>query len=1105
MSKFKFLSSTLLLISLAFVAHAQERLSIRLSKAPLSALIKAIEAESDYTFFINDSKVNAGVVVSIDQQNSTVDQVLKAALSNTTYSYQIVGKQIVLTSSPNLKSSATNSQRRQVTGTVKDVNGTPLRGVTVSVLRQSSSTSTDSNGKYILDIPSSSTQLQFAFLGYSDRLVNIVDKSNYDVVLDENTTLMDEVVVIGYGAQSKKDLTGAVSVVKMDDIESGTQSTISHSLAGKAAGLRVNRTSAQAGGGANFRIRGQASINASNDPLIVIDGFPVSSGGSLDGGNIYQSGSTDNVLESINPDDIESISVLKDAASTAIYGARAGHGVIIINTKRGKNQKAKVDYSGNYSAQRMSNNFDMLQVDAYMDMRNKQLYEEYLKVNGLGIYSDYISLPNDHVVAAFTPMYTNDQIHQAVGTNWLDNVTRNGFMTQHNLSINGGGASTRFLTSFNFMRQEGIVRNNNANRFTTRLNLDQDLSRIFTLGITANYSKNKYDNVPLGDGQNEYSGVLTSAIQANPAIPIFDAIGNYYIDPYRPFVPNPVSLLDILDKTDKDRLLASGYLSAKPITGLELKLKIGADRKIQKRSNYLPKTTLEGQKHNGSANISQEDATDYLLALTADYGLSIGDHKLKSLVGYSYQQFNGAGVTAGNRDFLTDGFLYHNIGAGTYEKPIVGSWAWKNSIASYFLRMHYDYKGKYFLEGTLRADGASNFTPENRWGYFPSLSAAWTISEESFMQSSKGWLNVAKLRASFGQTGNSSVGYRIQDFFSVGRNAIFGETQVENPGVFASEIGNPSLTWETTRELNLGLDLAFFNNRVNLTTEVFDRKISDLLSTKILMSYFEVPTVAANIGATKSSGVEVTLNTNNIQKEHLSWNTTFTLSHYYDRWAERDPDWKPSSYQKFNDPIRAWWSYEAVGIMQPGATAPAAQADLLPGMMILKDQNGDNNINNDDMVYVDNGDPKLIMGFNNSLKFKRFDFNIYFYGETGRKRGASYKQTWTRMDNGQNVSQMSYEAFSSSNLESPHPTYLRGGYGWGDYYVKSINFIRCGNINLGYSLPNVGKVARNLRIFVDVTNPFVLTNWTGIDPETDNQEFPYPNIRSYNFGLNLSL
>lgn len=1064
----------------------------------MKSVIRWIEDNTRY-IFIYQTDVDLDRRVEVVLQKDNIQTLLDGVLSGTDLEYQIRGRQIMLSR----KTMAAESGEKTVSGVVSDNAGIPVIGASVVVKGKSGyGVITDTDGRFSITAPAGSV-LEVSCLGFKAAEITVGARDRIDIVLKEDMEMLDEIVVVGYGTQTKKTLTGAVSVMDMDDLETSTVSTMSHALAGKAAGLRVTQVSAKPGGGSTFNIRGAASTGAGNDPLFVIDGFPVSSTGSLSSGNIYTEGTTDNILSSINPDDIESITVLKDAASTAIYGARAGHGVILITTKRGKDHKPRVTYSGAASVQIPRTNYKVLDTKTFMDMRNKQEYEEYLKSYGLGIYEGYVAKPESGVIPAFTPRYTNDEILRAEGTDWLDEVMRTGYMHQHNISVNGGTDKTRYLASINYMNQEGIVKNNGFSRFSARVNLDQDFNKYVSAGLNASYTQNSYDNVPLGDNVNEYSGVLTSAIQANPANPIYDENGDYYIDPLRSTVPNPVSLLEIQDKTVRDRIMASAFAVVRPVDGLQLKLMLGADRNFQKRSSYVPSTTLQGANTNGDANISQEEQTTYLMEITAQYEKYFGDHYVKALAGYSFQKFITQGVSAGNKDFITDAFGYNNLGYGAWAKPSAGSWASTNSIASTFFRVNWSYANRYLVEATLRADAASNFTPENRWGLFPSVSVGWIINEEKFMRNTKDWLSILKLRASYGQTGNSNVGYRIHDYYAVGNNTIIGGE--ESAGVYAAGLGNPNLTWETTSEFNVGLDLGFLDSRISLSAEYFRRKITDLLVTdKPLPSYNEVSTIAANQGATQSQGVEITLNTVNIQKAGFEWNTTLTLSHYEDRWLDRGPNWVSQPYQKENDPIRAWWSYEAEGILQPGEKAPVHQPDLVPGMMKLKDQNDDGLLNQYDMVYVDNGDPKIIYGFSNSLRYKNLDFNIYFYGEAGRKRGESYFESWTRMDNGANVSTYSYRAFSSSNLGATDPGYVRGGDGWGDYYVKSIYFIRCGNITVGYRIPLKKSVCQNLRVYADVTNPFVITNWTGLDPETDNGTYPYPNVTSFNLGLQVT-
>lgn len=1088
-------------IGLTYAAdsYAQKALiSIDVRNQRVEDILKEIEEQSDFDFFFNNRHVDLNRRVSVSADKSNIFSVLKEIFAGTNVKYSVLDKKIILSVE------AESPQQEKVVvvnGIVIDSANEPVIGA--SVLEKGvkgNGTITDLDGKFTLKISAENVELEVSYIGFQTQAVKVVPGKKLMIVLKEDTKLLDEVVVVGYGTQTKKTLTGAVSMMDMKDIEATTVTTVSHALAGKAAGLKVNLQSAQPGGGSKFRIRGEASTGAGNEPLFVIDGFPVSSGSSLESGNIYKAGTMDNVLESLNPDDIESISVLKDAASTAIYGARAGHGVILITTKRGKTGKPAVSYSASGSVQNIRANYDMLDAAQFMDMYNKQTYEKYLVQYGLGIYEGYVK--SSETPTGYTPGYTNDQLKYVNGTDWLKEVTRLGYMQQHNLSINGGSESMRYMASINYMDQDGVVKNNGTSRFSMRLNFDYELSKYVSVGITSSYSQNKYDNVPLGDGENENSGILTAAIRANPALPIYDENGDYYIDPRRATTPNPVSLLEITDKTTKDRIMGSAFITVKPVSGLELKFNLGADRRFQKRSNYLPKTTLEGERNLGSGYISQEDAQDYLMELTASYSKTFKEHNLKVLGGYSFQKFTTEGVSAGNTEFLIDGFSYHNLGAGGAAKPSVGSWASKSSLGSYFARLNYMYGNRYLFEATVRADGASNFEPDNRWGFFPSVALGWVMSEEKFMEKTRSWLSNLKWRVSYGQTGNSSVGNRVKDAYSVGYSYVIGGT--EKKGVYASKLGNPLLTWETTSEFNAGVDLGFFNDRVRLTAEYFNRRITDLLvSEKKLLSYNEVNKIAANAGATKSQGVEVTLNTTNISTRNFTWNSTLTLAHYNDRWDKRPVDWKPNSYEKKDDPIRAWWAYESEGILQVGEKAPAAQADLLPGQVKIKDQNKDGVINDNDKIYMDNGDPKLTFGFNNSLRYRNLDFTIYFYGETGRKRGASYLEDWTQAAQGANVSTYVYNSFSSQNITATDPSFLYSAYGYGDFYVKNSYYIRCGNITLGYTLPLKKKFLQSCRIYADINNPFIITNWTGLDPETDNGTYAYPNITSYSLGINI--
>lgn len=1082
--------------------------NVSAKNATLESVLKQIEKQSEFLFFYNLEEINKNEKISIHKKNANIQEVLDAIAAKTGLRYTIKDRHIVLTLAEAKVAPVVTQQKQKMSGVVSDNFG-PIVGASVIVKGTTTGIVTDMDGNFLLENVKKGDVIQVSFIGYMTQEF-VYDGTNKPVAIQlrEDTQTLDEVVVVGYGVQKKRDLTGAITSVKMDDAPVGTFTTIGHALAGKAAGLQVSQSSAQVGGGSSFRIRGAASTGAGNDPLIIIDGFPVSGGSDLGSGTRYNAGTTDNILESINPNDIESIEVLKDASSTAIYGSRAGHGVIIITTKRGKSQRLQVQYSGNVSVQNMKNAYEVLDAKEYMQQRNRYNYELYLYNNGLDVYKDYSPVGPEHVPSTYVPRYSDAEIAAAQSTDWFGAVTRTGFQHSHNISLTGGSEKTQFMASLNMLEQAGVVKNNNLSRVTTKVNLDQTISKYVKAGLSFNLSRNMYDNVPIGTGEFEYAGIISSAVRFNPGLPIRDEEGNYTINPDFSQLPNPVSLLEITDKTTKDRFLGSAYAQVEPVKGLILKATLGIDRKYAKRKTYLPKATKYGAAVNGQASINQEDRNDYLMELTANYAKTFGNHNLNALVGYSYQEFNTEGFSAGNQDFLIDAFLYNNLGAGNYARPSVSSWASKTALGSYFGRINYSYLGRYLLTATVRADGASNFDPDNRWGFFPSASLGWRFSDESFMQNANSYLSNGKFRVSYGQTGNSNIGNRTLSYYATGFNNVFGDTGFM--GVYASQLGNPNLTWETTSELNVGLDLGFFNNRISASVEYFNRTISDLLvKQKSLPSYNEVTSIASNIGKTKSQGVELTLNTVNIDTKDWSWTTDLSISTYKDRWKERDPNWKPAAYEKVDDPIRAFYAYVSDGLMQVGEKAPAHQAALKPGQVKLVDRNNDGMLNDEDKVLIGSKDPAMIFGFNNTVRFKDFDFNIYFYGEINKWCGASYYDSWASsayaLNQGQNQSKGFIDKWSHDNQMGQYPSLLDSDYDSGDFWLKKVSFIRCRNITLGYTIPVSKKILQRIRVYGDVNNPFVISNWNGLDPETDNgNQFAYPNVTSFSFGVDVT-
>lgn len=1115
-------------------------LNVSAKNETLEKVLKQIEKQSEFLFFYNLEEINKNEKISINEKNATIQTVLDAIAAKTGLKYTIKDRHIVLTSEVAPASAAVAQQDRKVTGTVSDAFG-PVAGANVIQKGTTNGTTTDMDGHFSIEVPANAT-LQISFIGYIPQDIAVKNQSVINVLLKEDTQALEEVVVVGYGTMKKKDLTGAVASVKMDDTPVGTVSSISHALAGKAAGLQVSTISAQPGGQSTFRVRGAASSDkAGNDPLIIIDGFPVSTPGSLDSGNQYKDGNTDNILGSINPNDIESIEVLKDASSTAIYGARAGNGVIIVTTKRGKSGAAKVQYSGSASVQQIAKSYEMLDASGFMQATNNYNRELWLRTNGVGIYG---GKSESDIAMPYVPKYTESEIaNPANNTNWFDEISRLGFQTSHNLSVTGGNDNTKYLVSGNYFKQDGVIKNNAMERYSARVNLDQKLSKYVKMGINLNVSRNEYDNVPLGDGQNENAGILVSAAQFNPSLPIRDENGDYSMNSDASFLPNPVSLLDITDKTTKERLLGNVFFEVRPIQDLLLKANFGIDRNYQKRKQYMPTTTLYGARENGSAYVAQADNSDYLMELTASYTKQIGEHNFGVLAGHSYQLFTYEMLSGKNNDFITDGFLFNNLGAGNAKRPTVGSSATKSRMASFFGRVNYSFKDRYLLTATIRTDGSSNFAEGNRWGVFPSVAAGWRFLEEDFMSPLKNVLSNGKLRLSYGETGNSNVGDVAYSYYKVGnRNNIFGGSMVN--GVYLDQLGNSDVTWETTREWNVGLDLGFLNGRINVTAEYYHKIISDLLNERTLLSYNEVNKLIANVGKTQSQGFELTINTTNIRNKDFEWTSDLTFSLYRDKWKERDPNWKPSAYSEYNGYIRTFAGYLSDGLVQPGETIDHMPG-ALPGQVKIKDINGyvyeadgsikvdkhgipmktgkpDGKLDDADKVIYGSKDPGYLLGFNNTLRYKNFDFNIYFYGQFNKLSAGSYKKTWISnnvndLRRGYNQPTSISDLWSSSNQDGTLPGYFQteSAYGTGDYYYEKTWFIRCRNITLGYNIPikTSKHILSNVRVYFDVNNPFIITPYTGLDPETDASssdtnasqlQWAYPNVRTYSFGLDIT-
>lgn len=1115
------------------------RLSLDMKNSSVSDVLKVIEDQSEFFFLYSEKIIDVNRKINIDLRASSIEKVLDTIFEGTDVSYTVKGRQIVLTSpeANNFEEkSPINQQPTTISGKVTDSTGAPLPSVSAAVKGTTIRTITDVNGNYTLpDVPANA-YIQFTFIGMKMQEINIGTKTSVNVVMEDETIGLDEVIAVGYGTVKKRDLTGAVSSVKASDMNMTAVSSIGSALKGKVAGLSISQNSAQPGGGLDILIRGAGSVNASNQPLYIVDGFPIATLDQPGSGNERLDAGTQSILNFINPNDIASVEVLKDASSSAIYGARAANGVVLITTKRGTTGRAIVSYSTSSAVQKHTNIFDVYGLKDWMKAKNNSSWDMWMWENAVVPYGDRsleaaMSSPKNGV--SYRLPYTDTQIGTTgAGTDWVKLITRDGSIQQHNLSVQGGNDLTKFMVSLNYFDNKGIIKNSEMKRYTGKINLDQAINEYFKMGVNIIVSRIDNDNTPLGDKPWEKSGLLRAAVQMGPHISARDDNGNYPINPLLPTQPNPYSLLTVVDKGLMDRILANANVTAEPIKGLFLKLNVGTDIANQSRKTYMPKTTLHGGLAGGIATINQSLNEQYLMESTANYSKVIGPHQIGLLAGFSAEKFKVSGDNLGNNNFLTDGFGWNNLNAGEGTK-IVGSWGSENSMMSYFTRLNYTLSDRYLLTATFRADGASVFAKNNKWGYFPSVALGWNMVEESFMEFARPALTMLKLRASIGQTGNSDIGSNA--FASYYASPAWNNADnIPLIGVFQARLENPDLKWETTTEYNLGFDIAMLDNKISASFEYYNKVISDLLNLKPLNAYHDVSFVMANIGKTQSKGFEATINTKNFTSKNFRWTTDFTFSLYRDRWLERTSDWKPAVYENSDDPIRSVYSRIAVGILQVGDPVPAAQPDLKPGQLIVADINGYKRDENGDPV-VENGrfmllgkpdgviddadtklmgtnDPGYIAGISNHFRIKDFDFSFDFNGMFDRTMmDPTYMAYGTSADGiaqyGYNGLRILEKRWTPDNPSTVYPSSFYGWsrYGYGDWFYQNAWYIRLQNITLGYTLPSnvMRKVFSSFRVYMDVNNVFVLSPYTGLDPETDSYAVAYPNARTFTLGLDI--
>lgn len=1118
------------LLAMPSIMQAQnQKVKLTGRNITLKMAFEQIEKQTGLSVDYDANAINVNMVIKSIPQANVLKEIMTQLLKGTGCIFTINQLHVIISVQSKAKVQVDNSTNEgAISGIVSDIDGNPLLGASVVVKGTGKGIVTDLNGKYKV-VASKGAVLQVSYIGYVNQQVTVKESSNINIQLSENSKMLNEVVAIGYGNMKKSDLTGAISSVKADDLPKGGSTTLAQMLKGQIAGISFSQTSSQPGAAVWLQIRG-AATGAS--PLIVIDGIPQSTMWEPSTGLNFGKGDKESVLDNLNPDDIKDIQILKDASATSIYGSRAAGGVMLITTKRGsENAKTNVSLKYSYTTQWMAEKPEVLSAKDYMNASNDSKLERWVKSQGYYPWGTKILPEYDQLVQLFKAAgnewnYNPSNIETFTGgTDWYDEVTRQGEIKQYDFSMNGGDKNTSYLVSLGYMGNKGIVKNNDYTRITGRMNLDHTFNKWIKGGISANYSRINSNDVPISAASGSTS-LFAACRKYDPTIPIRDEYGNYSIGTLYSLAQNPASILDVSMETKKDNILTSAYVEFKPIEGFSIKPTFGYDRKFANTGSYFPSTTQEGLGANGIANIVQNGISNYYMNLTVSYNKTFAkDHTLGLMVGWEDQKTESDGFRAQNSGFAYDNVKWYNLGQGTYERPGVSSSYTVDRNASLISRLNYSYKDRYMLTANFRRDGSSNFAENKQWGNFGGAALAWRINEEEFLKNVN-WLSNLKLRTGAGVTGYAGSLTGTQTYYTAGHDYYFNSKYTSGVGLAA--IGNPNLSWESQQDINIGLDFGFFNNKLGGTIDVYERRISDRIGTKALMSYQEITSMNNNTQRIDNTqGIDLSVFGSIINKNSFAWNSQITVTYYRDYTSKRDPSEILDINNNYSYTWNDMWYFKSDGIIlpgeivswMPGVSAGAVKIKDVDGY--LYDANGkkvldeygkplysgvpDGKINNADLVKIGNNTP-LPFSWSNTFKYKNFDLNIYIYGNLNHYK-TNDKLANISYDTYQGVNTSPYysQRFTYNNTSSTIPAFTQteSTLGYGDYYIEKAWFIRLDNITLGYSLPKrlTKHVAESIRFYGTMKNIAVITPYKGTDPEFDT--YSYPSVSSFSFGIDF--
>jgi TonB-dependent starch-binding outer membrane protein SusC len=991
------------------------------------------------------------------------------------------------------------SQGKRVTGVVKDKSsGEAIPGVSIIISGTNTGTMTDADGVFALDVTSDSDILVVSFVGYTKQEIPVAGKTTIDIALDPDITTLEEVMIVGYGVQKKSVVTGAIAKVTTDDLKASKDLRIEQALQGRTAGVIIMNNSGQPGDNVTIRIRGTGT-NGDPDPLFIVDGLPMEKEG----------------LDYLNPSDVESIEVLKDAASAAIYGTRGANGVVLITTKQGrKGQRLSVTYDGYYGVQNPWRKLKMLNSTQYVDIINEAAFND-----GAGPYF------TDAEIATFT-----------ANTDWqAEMLNENAPKSSHTVSFNGGGENSTFSSSLNYYTQDGIVAKGKSefDRITYRLNTSFDFGKV-TIGSNLNLVNIKTKGI---GGNDMYGLGIAQALNIPSIVPVKHPDGDWAVP--NDFgiglqeITNPVALMSYLHaKTATYKALGNIYGEIEIIKGLKVRTNFSGELAFVNGTSYTPAYDLD-PTHRRPANSVWKNVHRYQrwnLDNTITYERSFGKHNMTALAGMTRFKEWDEGLSASKDSLIFNDLEHAYLNNSLQVKGTTGNSISEHTLQSFFGRLNYNFDEKYMFEGVLRVDGSSRFGSENRYGYFPAVSAGWVISRESFFPESPVF-EFAKLRASWGQNGNENIGnFRYTSIMQRGLNYFFGTGQVLYNGMQPDFYSNPSIKWETSQQTDIGLDLGFFSNRLTFTVDYYDKRTKDWLITAPLPRLLGNSEPVINAGEVQNKGFEFEVGYKNEMSNGLLYNLKLTAS--TNRSELLSLNTPTGSFNggtgshgqggilraQVGKPLGYFWGYVTEGIFQneEDLAAYPHQPNAKPGDLKFRDGNGDGKLDDLDRENIGNPYPKLILGLNTSFDFKNFDLSMFWYTGLGHQIWMANRRNDLIYANYTTDILDRWYAEGTSNemprvtLSDPNETWKKPS----DFYIHDADFLRLKNITLGYSIPAsiVNKLTlKRVRVYVTSENLLTFTKYKGMEVEVGGggpldvgiDHGVYPQSRTFLTGLQI--